>query len=75
MSRQNVLEREKKEGRAAFELKHIKVLAVVMAQVVGRWHSVWLGRVQILGWTWAFFSLELLSIYSHWVSDFFNNKQ
>ena len=44
---------------------------VVVAQVVEPWHSVWAGRVRIPGWTLAFFSSELLSIYSHWVSGFF----
>ena len=42
-----------------------------VAQVVERWHSVWAGQVRIQGWTLAFFSLELLSIYSHCVLGFF----
>ena len=47
------------------------MLEVVVAQVVEPWHSVWAGWVQIPGRTLAFFSSELLSIYSHWVLGFF----
>ena len=44
---------------------------VVAVQVVERWHSVWAGRARTPGRTLAFFSSELLSIYSRWVSGFF----
>ena len=46
-------------------------LYMVVAQVVERWHSVQAGPVQIPDRTLAFFSSEMLSIYSHWVSGFF----
>ena len=45
--------------------------AVMVAQVVERWHSVRAGQVQIPGCTWPIFGFELLSIYSRWVACFF----
>ena len=46
----------------------ILMLAVVVAQVVERWHSVQPSRVRMPGRTWLFW--EMLSIYSRWVSGY-----
>ena len=44
--------------------------AVVVAQVVERWHSVWHGGSNP-GMGLGFFSSELMSIYYYWVLSFF----